>query len=113
MAKSARLKLHGFNNLTKTLSFNIYDINYAATADQERGYIQYIDAAYSADRLTDILNRVANIIGASVAVQPIAKDICYLMARMYQDKNIDIILKDLAGLHFKVIFDIAGFTAGR
>jgi len=43
----------------------------------------------------------ANIIGASVAVQPIAKDICYLMARMYQDKNIDIILKDLAGLHFK------------
>jgi signal transduction histidine kinase len=43
----------------------------------------------------------ANIIGASVAVQPVAKDICYLMARMYQDKNIDIILKDLAGLHFK------------
>ena len=43
----------------------------------------------------------ANIIGASVPVQPIAKDICYLMARMYQDKNIDIILKDLAGLNFK------------
>jgi signal transduction histidine kinase len=43
----------------------------------------------------------ANIIGASVAVQPIAKDICYLMARMYQDKNIDIILKDLKGLYFK------------
>ena len=42
-----------------------------------------------------------NIIGASVPVQPVAKDICYLMARMYQDKNIDIILKDLAGLHFK------------
>jgi signal transduction histidine kinase len=42
-----------------------------------------------------------NIIGASVAVQPIAKDICYLMAHMYQDKNIDIILKDLKGLYFK------------
>lgn len=42
-----------------------------------------------------------NIIGASVAVQPVAKDICYLMARMYQDKNMDIILKDLARLHFK------------
>jgi signal transduction histidine kinase len=42
-----------------------------------------------------------NIIGASVAVQPIAKDICYLMAHMYQDKNIDIILQDLKGLYFK------------
>jgi S-adenosylmethionine decarboxylase len=60
------LKLHGFNNLTKTLSFNIYDINYAATPDQERGYIRYIDEAYSAGRLTDILNRVADIIGATV-----------------------------------------------
>ena len=55
MAKSRRLKLHGFNNLTKTLSFNIYDINYAATPDQERGYIRYIDEAYSGERLTDIL----------------------------------------------------------
>ncbi len=42
-----------------------------------------------------------NIIGASVPVQPIAKDICYLMAHMYQDKNIDIILKDLKTLYFK------------
>ena len=42
-----------------------------------------------------------NIIGASVEVQPITKDICYLMAHMYQDKNIDIILKDLKGLYFK------------
>ena len=66
MAKSSRLKLHGFNNLTKTLSFNIYDINYAATPDQERGYIRYIDEAYNAGRLTDILNRVADIIGANV-----------------------------------------------
>jgi signal transduction histidine kinase len=42
-----------------------------------------------------------NIIGASVSVQPVTKDICYLMARMYQDKNIDIVLKDLQGLFFK------------
>jgi hypothetical protein len=26
-----RLRLHGFNNLTKALSFNIYDICYAKT----------------------------------------------------------------------------------
>ena len=66
MAKSRRLKLHGFNNLTKTLSFNIYDINYAATPDQERGYIRYIDEAYNGKRLTDILRNVTEIIGANV-----------------------------------------------
>jgi S-adenosylmethionine decarboxylase len=29
-----RLKLQGFNNLTKALSFNIYDICYAVTREQ-------------------------------------------------------------------------------
>ena len=66
MSKSSRLKLHGFNNLTKTLSFNIYDINYAANPDQEGGYIRYIDEAYSAKRLTEILRNVTEIIGANV-----------------------------------------------
>ena len=28
-----RLKLQGFNNLTKSLSFNIYDVCYAASED--------------------------------------------------------------------------------
>ena len=31
-----KLKLHGFNNLTKTLSFNIYDICYANTPKARR-----------------------------------------------------------------------------
>lgn len=61
-----RIKLHGFNNLTKTLSFNIYDINYAATPDQELEYIRYIDDAYNAERLTHILTDVAEIIGATI-----------------------------------------------
>jgi len=37
-----KLKLHGFNNLTKTLSFNIYDICYAKTPAARRDYIEYI-----------------------------------------------------------------------
>ena len=45
MPKSKKIKLQGFNNLTKTLSFNIYDINHAATPDQEREYIRYVDEA--------------------------------------------------------------------
>jgi S-adenosylmethionine decarboxylase len=61
-----RLKLQGFNNLTKALSFNIYDICYAVTRDQRDRYIDYIDEAYDADRLTQILTDVADIIGANI-----------------------------------------------
>jgi len=61
-----RLKLEGFNNLTKSLSFNIYDVCYASTADQRQAYLEYIDEAYNAERLTSILTDVANIIGANV-----------------------------------------------
>jgi S-adenosylmethionine decarboxylase len=63
---SKRLKLHGFNNLTKSLSFNIYDICYTDSDEQRAAYIAYIDEAYNAERLTGILTDVANIIGANV-----------------------------------------------
>ena len=61
-----KLKLKDFNNLTKTLSFNIYDICYARTAVQRQEYIEYIDEEYNAERLTNILTDVCNIIGASI-----------------------------------------------
>jgi S-adenosylmethionine decarboxylase len=61
-----RLKLQGFNNLTKTLSFNIYDVNYALSERHQREYIEYIDRTYDAERLTQILTGVADIIGANV-----------------------------------------------
>jgi len=61
-----RLQLYGFNNLTKTLSFNIYDICYAMTREDRRAYIQYIDEEYNSERLTNILEQVAEIIGANV-----------------------------------------------
>jgi S-adenosylmethionine decarboxylase len=61
-----KLKLHGFNNLTKTLSFNIYDICYTQTDAQQREYIEYIDEEYNAERLTNILTDVADIIGANI-----------------------------------------------
>lgn len=64
--RTSRMKLHGFNNLTKTLSFNIYDICYADTADQVKEYIHYIDEVYNAERLTQILKDVAEIIGANI-----------------------------------------------
>lgn len=61
-----KVKLHGFNNLTKTLSFNIYDICYAKSEEDRKGYIEYIDEQYNADRLMDILTKVTNMIGANV-----------------------------------------------
>lgn len=61
-----KLKLHGFNNLTKTLSFNIYDICYAKTNKHRQEYIEYIDEEYNADRLTAILTDVTTIIGANI-----------------------------------------------
>jgi S-adenosylmethionine decarboxylase len=61
-----KLKLLGFNNLTKTLSFNIYDICYARSQQHQQEYIEYIDEAYNAERLTDILTEVADIIGANI-----------------------------------------------
>lgn len=61
-----RLKLHGFNNLTKSLSFNIYDICYASGERHRNEYLDYIDEAYNAARLTQILSDVSNLIGANI-----------------------------------------------
>ncbi|MBT8142997.1 MAG: adenosylmethionine decarboxylase [Gammaproteobacteria bacterium] len=61
-----KLKLHGFNNLTKTLSFNIYDICYAKNEKNRQEYIEYIDEVYNAERLTQILTDVTRIIGANI-----------------------------------------------
>ena len=61
-----KLKLYGFNNLTKSLSFNIYDVCYAKTAREQRDYVAYIDEQYNSERLTGILQRVTDMIGATV-----------------------------------------------
>ena len=62
----SKLKLHGFNNLTKTLSFNIYDICYAETPQDQQAYVEYINKEYNAKRLTQILTEVVDIIGANI-----------------------------------------------
>ena len=61
-----RLKLYGFNNLTKTLSFNIYDVCYAKTEREQKDYIAYIDEQYNSERLTNILTTLTDMIGATV-----------------------------------------------
>lgn len=60
------MRLYGFNNLTKTLSFNIYDVCYTKGERAQKDYIAYIDEQYNSERLTNILLRVTEMIGAQV-----------------------------------------------
>ena len=61
-----KLRLYGFNNLTKALSLNIYDVCYAKTAREQKDYIAYIDEQYNSDRLRTILTTLTDMIGAQV-----------------------------------------------
>ena len=61
-----KLRLYGFNNLTKSLSFNIYDVCYARTEREQRDYVAYIDEQYNSERLTSILSTLTEMIGAQV-----------------------------------------------
>ena len=61
-----KLRLYGFNNLTKALSFNIYDVCYAKSPREQKDYIAYIDEQYNSDRLTHILTTLTDMIGANV-----------------------------------------------
>lgn len=60
-----KLKLHGFNNLTKSLSFSFYDIKYIEGENCQQRYQDYLQAHYNSQRLTDILTKTCQIIGAT------------------------------------------------
>lgn len=61
-----RLKLQGFNNLTKVVSFNLYDFFVARTDEERHAYVREIDEKFSARRITEILREIARIIDAEV-----------------------------------------------
>lgn len=65
-APPPKIALYGFNNLTKSLSFNIYDICYAGSVKERQEYLAYIDEQYNSARLTDILCGVTERIGAHI-----------------------------------------------
>ena len=66
MNDNNKKQLYGFNNLTKSLSFNMYDICYTKTVEDRVAYFEYIDEQYNAERLTGILQEVVKIIGAQI-----------------------------------------------
>ena len=61
-----KIRLYGFNNLTKSLSFNIYDVCYAKTPKEQKEYIAYIDEQYNSRRISEIMTTLTRMIGAQV-----------------------------------------------
>lgn len=53
--KGQKIRLEGFNNLTKSLSFNIYEICYARSHESQIEYLEYIDDAYNSNRPRNII----------------------------------------------------------
>jgi len=62
--KGQTIKLDGFNNLTKSLSFNIYDMCYARSRESQIEYLEYVDEEYNSSRLESITEEVTRIIRA-------------------------------------------------
>lgn len=90
-----KLTLYGFNNLTKTLSFNIYDVCYAKSEREQKDYIAYIDEQYNSERLTNILCDVTEMIGAHILniskqdYEPQGASVNVLIAEGHMPQHID------------------------
>ena len=63
---SEPVRLKGFNNLTKVVSFNLYDFAVARTQAERDSYVTYLHEHFSGERITAILARIAEIIDAEV-----------------------------------------------
>lgn len=66
MSMQETIKLSGFNNLTKILSFNFYDFCIAMNDKQKQEYINYIHTKYSASNIRDIARKICQIIEANI-----------------------------------------------
>lgn len=60
------VKLSGFNNLTKILSFNLYDFCIAMNEKQKQDYINFIHSKYCAENIGKIARNVCEIIEANI-----------------------------------------------
>lgn len=103
--RKGKLRLRGFNNLTKTLTFNIYDICYARSPQARKEYLEYIDEEYNSERLVKILNEVAETIGANVLniasqdYEPMGASVTILIAEEPVDPKPDQVLAHLDKSH--------------
>ncbi len=61
-----KIKLVGFNNLKKQLSFSFYDFVIALNQKEQESYIDYIYERYSAKKITELLKNIVEIIEANI-----------------------------------------------
>lgn len=64
--KTGPISLTGFNNLTKCLSFNLYDFCIARNQEERDAYQKYIAERFSAKKVTKLLTGICDIIEANV-----------------------------------------------
>lgn len=61
-----RIQLRGFNNLTKGVSFNLYDFVIARNAAERASYLALLQERFDGRRITAILREIAAILDAEV-----------------------------------------------
>ena len=66
LSTNEKIKLSGFNNLTKVLSFNLYDFCITLNEDQKTQYVNYINDKYNATRIGEISRKIVEIIEANI-----------------------------------------------
>jgi S-adenosylmethionine decarboxylase len=99
----------GFNNLTKALSFNLYDFAVALNDEERASYIRYIDERYSARQIESLLVRIAEIIDAEVLsvsskdFDPYGASVVLLMGDIKGDhatkKTLDLMAQSTISVH--------------
>ena len=66
MTDNEKIKLHGFNNLTKNLSFSFYKLSYLVNLDHQRQYNDQINKQYNASQLALLLTDICHAIGGNI-----------------------------------------------
>ncbi len=97
------IRLLGFNNLTKVVSFNLYDFFVARSDEEREAYVKRIDDRFSAGTITKTLEKIAEIIDAeviSVSAQdydPHGASSLVLMGDMGHERDKQALLDSLPG----------------
>lgn len=66
LSTTQKIKLSGFNNLTKILSFNLYDFCITYGDKQKEEYINWINEKYSSERILEISRNICQIIQSDI-----------------------------------------------
>jgi len=61
-----KIPLHGFNNLTKSLSFSLYKLHYLNNKQAHQDYNAYISKLFCAENLNIVLTQICHAIGGNV-----------------------------------------------